>query len=129
MPRPPRLPSHLPPALAARLSADDARALDALRTDRERRHRERLRTGLPGGAECPPFLQRAEEEAPGAARLYVALDGLRFTVEGAVAAASASRLELDREGTLDALGALRRAELVTGPAGSMRTVAPGDVPF
>ncbi|PAP78015.1 hypothetical protein [Rubrivirga marina] len=93
----------------------------------QRRARERGRIGLPGGAECPPFLQAAEAEAPGAARLYVVLDGERFDVERAVDVGT--YLELDETNARAALQALRRAELVIGPDDDLVTVSPGDVPF
>lgn len=121
MPRPPKLPDGLPPALAARLSDDDARELDAHRIDQERR-RLRQRAGL----DVPPFLDGAEAEAPGAGALWVNLPE-RFTVEQAVAVGA--RLQLGPDGVADALQALRRAELVADAPGGMAKVSPGNVPF
>lgn len=127
-PRKPTLRPHsaLPPALHDALDADGRRDVADLGADLQRAHRARLRIGLPGGAKCPPFLAAPEAEAPGAARLYVALDGHRFTIEGAVGIGA--RVELEPSAVASALSALRRAELVAdGPAG-MVTLPPAGVP-
>ncbi|WP_412060345.1 hypothetical protein [Rubrivirga sp. IMCC45206] len=116
----------LPPALRDALDDDGRRDVADLGADLQRRQRARLRIGLDGGAECPPFLLAAETEAPGAARLYVALDGWRFTAEGAVELGE--KLELDVAAVASALSALRRAELVADGPGGMVTLAPAGVP-
>ncbi len=110
------------------LLTDESRAeLADLGGTLQRRHRARTRIGLEGGAACPPYLEPTEAEAPGAARLYVSLDGETFTAERAVEVGS--YLEMDRAAVAVALEALRRAELVVdGPAG-MVTTPPGNVPF
>ena len=133
MPRPSPIPPDwnpldaIHPDARAELDADDRRALADYGAGVHRRARERARIGLPGGAPCPPFLERAEAEAPGAARLYVSLDGLQFDAEGAVDVGS--YLELDRAAVAAALDALRRCELVgDGPQGSV-TLPPSGVPF
>lgn len=126
--RPPRRPLRRVPAeIVDRLDAAGRRELADLGADLDRRFRERARIGLPGGAPCPPFLQGAEDAAPGAARLYVCLDGERFDAARAVEVGAA--LQLDREGALAALDELQRAELVRGPADALATVPPGGVPF
>ncbi|WP_412070399.1 hypothetical protein [Rubrivirga sp. IMCC43871] len=117
----------LPPALRDALDDDGRRDVADLGADLQRAHRARLRIGLPGGADCPPFLQAAEADAPGAARLYVALDGLRFTAEGALDVGA--RVELEPDAVAAALSALRRAELVADGSERMRTVPPASVPF
>ena len=121
MPRPPKLPDGLPPALAARLTDDDARELDAHRVDQERRRR-RQRAGL----DVPPFLDRPEAEAPGAGALWVNLPE-RFTIADAVAVGA--RLQLDASAVADALQALRLSEAVVDAPAGMAKVSPGGVPF
>jgi len=118
--------SAVPPALADQLSHKDRREVADLGADLQRAHNERLRIGLPGGAPCPPFLESAEAEAPGAARLYVALDGSRFTLPGAVAVGRSVGLGAGQ--TAAALDALRRVELISGSAPFM-TLPPGGTPF
>lgn len=117
----------LPPSRRGAARGHAARELADLGGTLQRRARERSRIGLPGGAPCPPFLETAEAEAPGAARLYVSLDGERFDAERAVEVGS--YLQLDRAATLAALDALQRAELVRGPVDALATVPPGSVPF
>ena len=117
----------LPEGRRDALDADARRQLVDLGGTLQRRARERSRIGLPGGAECPPFLRAAEDEAPGAARLYVTLDGERFDVARAVDVGA--WLELDEPEARAALAALRRAEVVVGPDDDLVTVAPGSVPF
>ena len=126
MPRPPQLPDGLPPALAARLSDDDARELDAHRIDQDRRRR-RQRAGL----DVPPFLDAPDQAAPGAGSLWVNLPE-RFALDQALGVGA--RLQLDAAAVAEALHALRRAELVadvpgSGGTASMAKVAPGGVPF
>ncbi len=117
----------LQPGAREALGADDRRALADYGAGVHRRARERSLIGLPGGVPCPPFLQRVEADAPGAARLYVSLDGERFTVERAVEAGTF--LQLDRAAVEAALGALRRAELVGDAGGVLVTLPPGGLPF
>ena len=116
MPRPPRLPSHLPPALAARLSADDARELDALRVDQGRRRRR-----VAAGLDVPDFLAEADRAASGAGALWNALPE-RFTVEHAVEVGRS--LRMDAAAVADALRALRSAEYVADVAGGLCRVSP-----
>ena len=83
--------------------------------------------GYPVGVPALPFLQRVEADAPGAARLYVSLDGERFTVERAVDAGRF--LQLDRAAVeAGPRGALRRAELVGDAGGVLVTLPPGGLP-
>lgn len=119
--RPPKLPDGLPPALAARLTDDDARELDAHRIDQERRRR-RQRVGL----DVPPFLDAPDQAAPGAGPLWVNLPE-RFTLDQALDVGRS--LQLDAAAVASALQALRLAELAADVPGGMAKVAPGDVPF
>lgn len=109
------------------LTDESRRQLADLGGTLQRRARERQRIGLPGGAQCPPFLLASETAAPGAARLYVSLDGERFNSERAVEVGS--WLEMDAAAVASALDALRRAELVGDGPGGMVTLAPGGVTF
>ena len=112
----------LPPELRARLGPEGRRQVADLGATLDRRRRQRLRTGLPGGADCPPFLAPVEAEAPGAARLWVALrEEPRFETAAALASVSIAAAE-------GALGALRRAELVAGADGALVAVGPGSTP-
>ena len=121
MARPPKIPNVIPPALASKLTDDDARELDAHRIDQERRRR-RQRAGL----DVPPFLNRPEAEAPGAGPLWVNLPE-RFTVEQATAVGGS--VHLDAAEVADALQALRRAEAVVDVPGGLAKVAPAVTPF
>lgn len=128
MARPPRRRplQTLPDALLDQQDDHGRRQLADFAADMERKAWARRRIGLPGGAACPPFLGPVEAEAPGAARLYVALDGERFGVERAVEVGA--EVQVDRAGVAAALEALRRAELVVGPDGAWITVPPGGAP-
>ena len=119
-------PSALHPNPLTPTDAATRRDLADLGGTLQRRARARARIGLPGGAPCPPFLQRAEADAPGAARLYVSLDGERFTAERAVEVGS--YLEMDRAAVVAALDALRRSELIGDGAHGSVTLTPGGGP-
>lgn len=133
----PRRPSPIPPdwnpldSLSAesreRLTPKERRTVADLGASIQRKTRERSRVGLPGGAPCPPFLQRAEASAPGAARFYLAMDGERFSVARAVEAGA--YLQLDADAVASVLDALRRDELIGDAPGGMVTLPPGGVPF
>lgn len=61
--------------------------------DLDRKAHPRSCIGLPGDARCPIPLEPVEAAAPGAARLYVTLDGERSTVEGTVEVSSYLEME------------------------------------
>ena len=127
----------LPPALVDDLDAAGRRDLADLGADLDRAAWARRRMGLPGGATIPPYLEPVEAEAAGAARLHYCLDadlgGDPFTEARAVAVGHSVGLGHSR--TLEALNALRRAELVRALPSSYHqaarfvTVPPGSVPF
>ena len=124
MPRshiPPRRPlSNVPDALRDRLTPEQRREVADFGADLQRRHRDRAN----GRGPMPLFLSRVEAEAPGAGRLWMALDAMppgsaeRLIDVGA-------RLGLSSETTGAALDALRRAELVVDAPGGVRAITPG----
>ena len=127
----------LPSELVDDLDAAGRRELADLGADLDRAAWARRRMGQPGGAEIPPYLEPVEAEATGAARLYYCLDadlgGEPFTEAQAVSVGHSVGLGHSR--TLEALDALRRAELVRALPSSYHqaarfvTVQRGGVPF
>jgi len=124
-PDPTRRPlQSVPEPLRSGLDSSQRREVADLGGTLQRRQRDRAL----GRGSVPPFLDGAEAEAPGAARLWMRLDA---TGPAPVATlADVGRVVgLDPAGTSDAVGALRRAELVIdGPRG-LAAVTPGGVPF
>ena len=123
MPRKRRPSSAVPAALRERLSPEARRELADLDADLDRFGREVER-----GDVCPPFLEAADREAPGAGALWLNLDA-GGPVPPADVGRVAARLGMDGPALAAALGALRRAEAVADAPGGLLALPPGNVPF
>ena len=114
----------VPDGLRDRLSPPDRREVADLGATLDRRQRDRQR----GAGPVPPFLNAPESEAPGAARLWMALDA-RGAVPVETLPDVGLSVGLGAASVASALDALARAELVRDTPGGVRAIPPGSVPF
>ena len=122
MPRSRRAIDALPAHVRDNLSPETRRGL----ADMDVRHQRRRQAERAGTALVPDYLADAEQEAPGAARLYRALPAGASPSDVDEAARSVGLSAASAEAALAAL--VSRELAIRGPEG-VTTVAPGGVPF